>query len=84
MASDIIVHVQEIDVFSTVQVQEVDALTASTSLYNRIATIPRLIDIGDVDSTQLANGSVLVYNTSTSKWITTTTLSAQNMEGGEF
>lgn len=84
MASDITVHVQEIDVFSTVQVQEVDTLTASTNLYNPIATIPRLTDIGDVDSTELVNGSVLVYNTSTSKWITTTTLSAQNMEGGEF
>ena len=84
MASDIIVHVQEIDVFSTVQVQELDTLTASTNLYNPIATVQRVIDIGDVDSTELTNGSVLVYNSSISKWITTTTLSAQNMEGGEF
>ena len=38
----------------------------------------------DVDATILNNGSVLVYKTSTSKWTSTTTLDAQNMEGGEF
>ena len=38
----------------------------------------------DVDATILNNGSVRVYTTSTSKWTSTTTLDAQNMEGGEF
>jgi len=38
----------------------------------------------DVDSTILNNGSILVYKTNTSKWTSTTTLDAQNMEGGEF
>lgn len=38
----------------------------------------------DVDTTVLTNGSVLVYKTTTNKWTSTTTLDAQNMEGGEF
>jgi hypothetical protein len=40
--------------------------------------------LGDVDALLPANGSVLVYKTITSKWTATTTLDAQNMEGGEF
>lgn len=38
----------------------------------------------DVDTTILNNGSVLVYKTNTNKWTSTTTLDAQNMDGGEF
>lgn len=38
----------------------------------------------DVDATNLQDGSVLVYKTQTNKWTSTTTLEAQNMEGGEF
>jgi hypothetical protein len=39
---------------------------------------------GDVDSTNLTDGSVLVYTSATSKWRATTTLEQQNLEGGEF
>jgi hypothetical protein len=38
----------------------------------------------DVDLQQLTNGAVLVYKNNTTKWTATTTLDAQNMEGGEF
>ena len=48
------------------------------------AIIQSMSDIGNVDSTTLNNGSVLVYKTTTNKWTSTTTLDAQNMEGGEF
>jgi hypothetical protein len=43
-------------------------------------------NIGDVDTftNGKVNGSVLVYKTATGKWTSTTTLDAQNMEGGEF
>jgi hypothetical protein len=82
--SDITVHVQEVDVFSTAEVREQGMITASTNLYNPIASIHRLTDIGDVDSTSLVNGSLLVYNSLTSRWITTTTLNNQNVDAGEF
>jgi hypothetical protein len=39
---------------------------------------------GDVDASTLVDGSVLVYKTNTNKWTSTTTLNAQNMDGGEF
>jgi hypothetical protein len=38
----------------------------------------------DVDVSDLRDGSVLVYKTIPQKWVSTTTLDAQNMEGGEF
>lgn len=43
-----------------------------------ISTLP------DVDVSELNNGSVLVYSQQNQKWKSTTTLDAQNMEGGEF
>lgn len=38
----------------------------------------------NVDASNKTNGSVLVYKQNTNKWTSTTTLDAQNMEGGEF
>lgn len=40
--------------------------------------------LSNVDVSTLTNGSVLVYASATEKWTATTTLSAQNLEGGEF
>jgi hypothetical protein len=40
--------------------------------------------IGNVDTTTLVNGSVLVYKSSTQKWVSTTTLEEQNLEGGHY
>lgn len=38
----------------------------------------------EVDATGKTEGSVLVYKTATSKWTATTTLNAQNLEGGNY
>jgi len=47
-------------------------------------SVESLSAIGNVDTTTLNNGALLVYKTNTNKWTSTTTLDAQNMEGGEF
>jgi hypothetical protein len=67
----------------TAVVQEVDLISVSTTLYNP-PTIPRLEDIGNIDASNLTNGAVLVYKSAPNKWVSTTTLDLQNMEGGEF
>lgn len=67
----------------TVQIQELDAFTARTDICN-VPVIPRLGDIGDVDTSNKRNGSVLVYKTNNSKWTATTLLDMQTMEGGEY
>jgi len=47
-------------------------------------SVDSLSAIGNVDTSTLNNGAVLVYKTNTNKWTSSTTLDAQNMEGGEF
>ena len=60
-------------------------LNTSTNLANP-AVVESISNIADVDITTngKVSGSVLVYKTTTNKWTSTTTLDAQNMEGGEF
>lgn len=57
-------------------------LTSST--LSNPAVLESVSDIGNVDTTTLNNGAVLVFKTTTNKWTSTTTLDAQNMEAGEF
>jgi hypothetical protein len=59
-------------------------LTLSSSNVANPSTVESMSDIGDVDTSVRVNGSILVYKTTTNKWTSTTTLDAQNMEGGEF
>ena len=55
----------------------------STTVTNP-AVLESLSDVGNVDTTTLNHGAVLVYKTTTNKWTSTTALDAQDMEGGEF
>jgi hypothetical protein len=61
-------------------------LTLASSNLAAPAVVESISNIADVDVTTNGklNGSVLVYRTTTNKWTSTTTLDAQNMEGGEF
>lgn len=47
-------------------------------------SINKVTDIADVNSAILNNGSLLIYNSGSSRWDTTTTLENQDIEGGEF
>lgn len=59
-------------------------LTLSSSNVANPAVVESMSNIADVDTAIKVNGSILVYKTTTNKWTSTTTLDAQNMEGGEF
>ena len=56
--------------------------TTLTNLSN--STLQSMSDIGNVDTTILQDGSVLVYQTLTNKWTSTRLLDKQNVEAGEF
>jgi hypothetical protein len=47
-------------------------------------SVESLSAIGNVDTTTLNNGAVLVYKTNTNKWTSTTTLDAQDVTGGQY
>jgi hypothetical protein len=61
-------------------------LTLSSTNLAAPAVVESISNIADVDVTTNGkiNGSILVYKTNTNKWTASTTLDAQNMEGGEF
>jgi hypothetical protein len=61
-------------------------LTLSSTNLAAPAVVESMSNIADVDVTTNGkiNGSILVYKTNTNKWTASTTLDAQNMEGGEF
>ncbi len=46
--------------------------------------IHNLADLSDIDITNLVNGSLLVYSSSTNKWTATTTIDSGNIDGGHF
>lgn len=46
--------------------------------------VATLSDAGDVDMTNLDNGSILIYKTATNKWTSSTHLESQIVEGGEY
>lgn len=68
-----------------VTVQDTSLVTATSNLNNPIY-LESLNNVGDIDMNLNGKqeGSVLVYRTTTNKWTASTTLDAQNMEGGEF
>ena len=61
-------------------------LTTTTTDLAPPAVVESLDNVADVDTSTYGklDGSVLVFRTTTNKWTSTTTLDAQNMEGGEF
>jgi hypothetical protein len=79
------IAIVEPDEMLQVAVSEGVLTLSSTGLTNP-AVVESLSNVADVDVTTNGrlNGSVLVYKTTTNKWTSTTTLDAQNMEGGEF
>jgi hypothetical protein len=81
--ADIIATIDENELFVISNQQQ---LTVSSTDTSNPAVLESLDSVADIDTTTNGklNGSVLVYKTTTNKWTSTTTLDAQNMEGGEF
>jgi hypothetical protein len=67
----------------TATITQEDLLLASTNLANP-SVVESISQIGDVDTSTLANGSILVYKSNTNKWVSTTLLDQQHVEAGEF
>jgi hypothetical protein len=74
------------DIIATVDVTSNDVVVTAVGIQGSSAVLQdsSLNSLGNVDTQNLANGSLLVYKMNTSKWTATTTLDSQNMEGGEF
>lgn len=49
-----------------------------------VAVARRLEEFTNIDTTELDDGSVLVYNDVKTDWVATQELNKQNVDGGEF
>ena len=80
------ITVVEPDEALTVAVSEGTYTLNTQSDLSNPAVVESMTNIADVDTATngLVSGSILVYKTATNKWTSTTLLSEQNMEGGEF
>jgi hypothetical protein len=80
------IAVVEPDEALTVAVSEGTYTLNTQSDLSNPAVVESMSNVADVDivTEGLINGSILVYKTATNKWTSTTQLSEQNMEGGEF
>lgn len=81
--TDIIATIQYDNTFTVVDTNT-DVEVLSVGIQGPSALDAGLSMLGDVDASNLVNGSVLVYKTNTNKWTSTLNLDAQNLEGGEF
>ena len=71
------------DIYATIETQQI--LTVDTiGIQGLSATAGNLEDIVNIDSTNVQNGSVLVYKTATNKWTSTLDLEDQFVNGGFF
>lgn len=82
--ADTFVQINNENAIAAVAQQE-NLVIAASNLANP-ANVDTLASVGDIDTTTngLITGSLLVYKTTTNRWTSTTTLEAQDMEGGEF
>lgn len=49
-----------------------------------VSVARNLEEFTNIDTTNLSDGSVLVYNDIKTDWVATTDLNQQNVDGGEF
>jgi hypothetical protein len=68
----------------TVVVDSDTSITVVTGLMGPPGTVINLAQVPDVDTSDLRNGSLLVYSTAATKWKATTTLDNQTLEAGQF
>ena len=81
--ADTIVTVEEDELFVTTSEAQLFIASTDTSNPTVVESLDSVADI-DMSTNGKLNGSLLVYRTTTNKWTSTTTLEAQNLEGGEF
>ena len=71
------------EIYATVELES--SITVDTvGIQGLTGTVSSLSDISDIDTTNIQEGSVLVYKTATNKWTSTLNLEDQFMNGGFF
>lgn len=70
-----------VDASNTTQVRSV---TVGTPVRRVTQASTNINSLAGVDVSNLENGSVLIYSTSSSNWVSTTSLDEQDISGGQY
>ena len=71
------------DTTATVEEDFITTATVSNTVTNASSSISDSTDI-DTATNGLQTGSMLIYNTTTQKWVSTITLESQDITGGQY
>lgn len=71
------------DIVATVEYENTTTVTA-VGIQGTSASDTKLESLQNIDSSNLTNGSLLVFSTASQMWVATKNLEEQNLEGGHF
>jgi hypothetical protein len=69
---------------ATSNIAQVRKITVGTPIRRVTRAAIGMDDLNNVDFSDLKNGSVMVYNSSTTNWTSTINLENQNISGGQY
>jgi hypothetical protein len=69
---------------STSNVAQVRRITVGTPIRRVTRAAIGMDDLNNIDFSNLQNGSIMVYNSSTANWTSTLNLENQNISGGQY
>jgi hypothetical protein len=84
MVTTVVSGIKQSTIVSSDQTTIVKSVTVGRPVRRVIGSTASIDGLQDVNVTNKANGSVLVYNSSTSKWTATLDLENQNINGGSY
>lgn len=82
--SDVTAIVSNETIVTSTVTTETTATVSSVGIQGLSAENTNLENLTNIDSTNLEDGSLLIYKLATAKWTASTDLDAQNMDGGFF
>ncbi len=69
---------------TTSNIAQVRRVVVGTPIRRVTRSIISMDDLGGIDFSNLQNGSMMVYNSTTGNWTSTLNLESQNISGGQY
>lgn len=84
MVTTVVSGIKQSAIVSSDQTTIVKSVTVGRPVRRVVQASSNINDLQGIDTTAKVNGSVLVYNSTTSKWTATQDLENQNINGGSY
>lgn len=84
MVTTVVSGIKQSTIVSSDQTTIVKSVTVGRPVRRVVQASSNINDLQGIDTSAKVNGSVLVYNSTTSKWTATQDLENQNINGGSY